>query len=367
MVNTVKASQVEPSWMRLLQSVISQLPDSRTTTHTGELYQCSILLPLNSPLREEIFGQVMPTKKLAKRAAALKMCIKLHELKELDDLHLLPIRQNKLEDVDTSIEEEEEAAAGPQTATNRGGFYDRSLPKCFISNRPSAGQPVFIYALEFKLTKPSESPSNGYFPFAVETKLAILSSCNIPAICPFPLVTKAGEFQVDLVGVDCVILTEDQLAQLEKFHRFIFQDVIYLFKKNLDFDPESSKLKYLIAPLGKLNEEYHIDLHFVDRIVNHKPIDWNKPPHTTNSYFHFDPAAYADAVIIPSYRPFGTLNTYYVDVVTDLIPSNSFPEIQYKDFTTYFRKKYKLTVTNPNQRLLQVSREISGKNFLVPR
>jgi endoribonuclease Dicer len=331
--------------MRQLLSVITQLPDSRTAKSAGELYQCSILLPLNSPLREEIFGQVMPSKKLAKRAAALKMCIKLHELKELDDLHLLPIRQNKFEDVDTSIEEEDEAATiGLQTASNRGGFYDRCLPKCLTSNRPSAGQPVFIYALEFKLTKQSDSLSNEYFPFAVDTKLAILSSCNIPAICSFPLVTKAGEFQVDLVGVDCVILEKHQLEQLEKFHRFIFQDVIFLFKKNLEFDPESSKLKYLIAPLGKLSEEYHIDFHFVDRMVNHKPIDWDQPPHAANSYFQFDPAVYADAVVIPSYRPFGTLNTYYVDIVTDLIHSLSRLIHSPRYSTTYFRKKYKWNI-----------------------
>lgn len=310
----------------------------------------------------------MPTKRLAKRAAALKMCIKLHELKELDDLHLLPVRHQKSDDVETSIEEEEEETVETPTADGRGAFYDRQFPACLISNRPTAGQSVFIYVLEFKLIKDSEAAGNAYYPFAVDTKLAILSSCVIPAICPFPLVTKAGEFQVDLVGVDCVILNENQLERIAQFHRFLFQEVIFLWKQNLDFDPDSSKLKYFIAPLRSLKErEYVIDFEFVDRMVNHKPINWDQPPNAPGSYFDFDPAVYVDAVIVPSYRPFGTLNTFYVDSVTNLTPSSSFPEAQYKDFTTYFRKKYKLEVTNLNQRLLQVSREITGKNFLVPR
>ena len=337
--------------------MLKQLPPPSPTTATniGEFFKCSILLPLNSPLREEIVGQVMPTKRLAKKAAALKMCIKLHELRELDDLHLLPVRHQKLDDVKTLIAVAEEETVGTPTVESGDTFYDRQFPACLTYNRPTAGQSVFIYAIEYKLIK----DSNGNIPLAVDTKLAIMSSCVIPAIGPFPMVTNSGVFQIDLVGVSCVILDRNQLEKIAQFHRFLFQDVIFLWKQNLEFDLDSSKLKYLITPLTAVNE---IDFEFIGRMVNHK-LDWDQPHNKPGSFFDFDPSVYIDAVVIPSYRPFGTINTFHVDSITDLTPSSTFPDAPSKDFASYFREKYQLEVTNPNQRLLKVSSE----NFPTPR
>jgi len=53
-------------------------------------FKCTIQLPINSPFKEVIVGPVMPSLELAKRAAALEACKKLHQIKELDD-YMLPI------------------------------------------------------------------------------------------------------------------------------------------------------------------------------------------------------------------------------------------------------------------------------------
>jgi len=58
-----------------------------------KLYRVHLLLPLNSPLREEIVGPALPSKRSAKRAVALEACKELHQLGELDSVHLLPITQ----------------------------------------------------------------------------------------------------------------------------------------------------------------------------------------------------------------------------------------------------------------------------------
>ena len=59
-------------------------------TLNGGAFKCSIQLPINSPFKEVIVGPAMPSLELAKRAAALEACKKLHQIKELDD-YMLPI------------------------------------------------------------------------------------------------------------------------------------------------------------------------------------------------------------------------------------------------------------------------------------
>uniref|UniRef100_UPI003AFB824B AncD1D2 n=1 Tax=synthetic construct TaxID=32630 RepID=UPI003AFB824B len=92
------------SAISLLHRYCSKLPSDRFTTLTpkftyieqnneeeNKMFRCTLRLPINSPLREPITGQPMPSKKLAKRSAALEACKKLHEMGELDD-HLLPVK-----------------------------------------------------------------------------------------------------------------------------------------------------------------------------------------------------------------------------------------------------------------------------------
>lgn len=64
---------------------------NKATQDTYGLYECRLALPKSSPLQEEIIGEPMPTKRLAKRTAALRACQLLHTLKEFDDIHLLPV------------------------------------------------------------------------------------------------------------------------------------------------------------------------------------------------------------------------------------------------------------------------------------
>jgi len=71
-------------------------------------------------------------------------------------------------------------------------------------------------------------------------------------------------------------------------------------------------------------------------------------------------------VIVPWYQPMGKLLPYYVDAVTELTVRSAFPE-QNQDFCAYYYKKYGLNISDTDQLLLKCSREVTGKNFLVPR
>lgn len=361
----VSESEVDPIQLKKIKEVLEKLPtDISGYSSISNLYQCRLLLPLNSPLRDEVVGDVMPTKRLAKRAVALKASIKLHELKELDDDHLFPVpRLNLIDDEDELIADDENLAAASQRKEN-GAVYNRRLPRCFSNCRPLPGQICLVYAIDFTLIKPCLDITKLYFPFAIETKLAILTSKVIPNICPFPVVTRAGEFQVNLRGADSVILEDSQLRKLERFHQFVFQDVLFLWKRQLDFDVLSSDLQYLVVPLQTATDK--IDFPLVEKMISAPAIDWEKPPYIGNN-FVFEPSLLIDSVIVPSYKPLGTLNAFYVDRISDLTPRTPFPNKEFKSYASYFQLKYKLTLTNQEQQLLQVSREISGKNFLVPR
>ena len=94
-------SQVDPLLLKRIKELVKQLPvvvKPRSTKESADkstLFQGRLSLPKSSPLQEEVVGVPMPTKRLAKRAVALKACERLHNLKELDDLHLLPVSHRK--------------------------------------------------------------------------------------------------------------------------------------------------------------------------------------------------------------------------------------------------------------------------------
>lgn len=58
---------------------------SQTVRHGSTLYQYTVRLPINSPLKRDIYGVPMPTRILARRVAAMVTCKALHGIGELDD------------------------------------------------------------------------------------------------------------------------------------------------------------------------------------------------------------------------------------------------------------------------------------------
>ncbi|KZR95861.1 Uncharacterized protein APZ42_010131, partial [Daphnia magna] len=94
-----------------------------------------------------------------------------------------------------------------------------------------------------------------------------------------------------------------QLEKLEKFHQFIFQDMIFLWKRQLDFDLQASDLQYLIVPLQSATEK--LDFVLVEKMINAPTVEWEKRPPFTGNKFSFEPKEYVDAVIVPSYKPLG--------------------------------------------------------------
>lgn len=63
-------------------------------------HQVKLTLPLSSPIKDTICGDVMKTKELAKKSAAMKTCIKLYEIGELTE----DLRPKKIDDILENLE-----------------------------------------------------------------------------------------------------------------------------------------------------------------------------------------------------------------------------------------------------------------------
>ena len=344
-MNEIAEESIEDvQWLQKTKAVLKQF---KKDVQIQGMFQCELMLPLNSPLRGVTVGKVMPSKCLAKRSTALQVCVQLHEINELDDAHLLPVEQ--------VLEPEEllgQDCADEQTAEAQ--FYERHLPRVFQNCRPRSGIDCFVYHIKWHSTELERAP----------VQLAILSSLSLPQVCQFPLTTRSGEIQVELSGVDVVVLDHNQIDRLVAFHQFLFQEVIFLFKEQLTPNVDDPQLQPLIVPLT-VGAVPKIDFEFVDRMISAPKIDWDRVP---TEPFTFHAERYIDAVVVPWYKPLGKLLTYYVDSVSELTCLSPFPgNQQFDDFRIYFLKKYKLKLTDCQQSLLQCSREITGKNFLIPR
>ena len=55
---------------------------------------------------------------------------------------------------------------------------------------------------------------------------------------------------VDPLTSDLVV-TSEQLAQLQRFHSCIFAEVLRLEKPNLAYDPDKAEANYVIVPLDR--------------------------------------------------------------------------------------------------------------------
>ena len=154
----------------------------------NKYFQSKLSLPLNSPLRSEVVGQVMASKQLAKQMVALDTCIRLHELNELDDQHLLPAsKESKKAQNDPAGGSKKNAADAPVVYES---FYRKAMPACFVNCMPEANRNNYLYALDYDLVQ-GIPQSTGFFHIDhLEWKLGLLTSRPIPQVNAFPIFTK---------------------------------------------------------------------------------------------------------------------------------------------------------------------------------
>ncbi|KAG9268913.1 endoribonuclease Dicer [Astyanax mexicanus] len=353
-------------------------PKCKTAELKASVYQSTLFLPINSPLREPIKGPLMPCARLAEKAVALHCCEKLHKIGELDD-HLMPVGKEtvKYEEELDLHEEEETNVPGRPGSTKRRQCYPKAIPECLRGSYPVPEQSYYLYVIGMVLTTPLPDELNFrrrklYPPEDTTRCFGILTAKPIPRIPHFPVYTRSGEVTISIeLQKSGFSLSAAQLELITRLHQYIFSHILRLEKPALEFRPTEADSAYCVLPLNIVGDSSTLDMDFKfmeDIEKSEARIGIPNTQYTKQNPFTFKLEDYQDAVIIPRYRNFDQPHRFYVaDVYTDLTPLSKFPSPEYETFAEYYKTKYNLDLSNVNQPLLDVDHTSSRLNLLTPR
>lgn len=346
-------------------------------------YVCELTLPINCPIRTQITGRAMSSKKLAKKAAAYDAVIRLHGVKELDD-NLNPIGKEALKSLNElgleplGDEYNSQGKDEPRPGTTkRRQFYKKRVADILEGSPPEPGAECFLYIFAMKLTCPIPEEQNTrgrkiHDPAQSDRFFGLVIRKRFPPLCDFPVFTRAGEVMISIESCpNPIILSEKQLQSIIDFHHYTFHDVLHVDKYPMKFDPIAAQSNFFMVPVV-WNRDSHpdplIDWQFMDRVIEYKVKAEYEPSEEERKSFLFKREDYEDAVIKPWYRQNKIQFYYYVAEICDQYnPRSEFPDKDYPTFEKYYQEKYKINVMNNEQPLLDVDHTSARLNLLTPR
>ncbi|XP_053682144.1 endoribonuclease Dcr-1 [Sabethes cyaneus] len=356
---------------------------AKTVRNGNELYQYTIRMPINSPLKEDILGLPMPTEILARRMAAYIACKVLHSAGELDS-SLQPIGKESFRAFEADWEEfelesndaqivSENSEPRPGT-TKRRQYYYKRIASSFSNCRPTIGSKVYLYHIDMTLQCPIPEEQNTrgrriYPPEESPQGFGILTTKLIPKVSSFPIFTRSGEVKVALnLCTEQTILNEDQLNKINLFINYTFTKVLRLQKYLMLYDSKATENCFFIVPTITRQNAVHVDWEFVDVIAQSVEKMPSFIPNEERRNYSFDSNQFKDAVVMPWYRNQDQPQYFYVaEICYHLSPKSSFPGLNYTTFEEYYFKKYDIQIQNCKQPLLDVDHTSARLNFLTPR
>ncbi|KAK3890621.1 hypothetical protein Pcinc_005417, partial [Petrolisthes cinctipes] len=353
----------------LINVYCGHLPQDKFTELTPEIkyihpnketVRAGIRLPINAPLKEIVFGELMENKDLAKKSAALCLCIKLFEMGELNK-DLRP-RDQKKDDllldglVDVPDEQAKKGAPLPGTKKRRQ-LYKKEVCEAFTHTHEDQ---YFLYSLGIE-------PQNARNPDILidsnicETSVALLCK-NELVHCPFFLYFhKWGEVEVRVKPLGKLTNSSPKLLdKIQHFHCLVFQEMLHINPSVLEFGYDSSGV--YIAPITKSGSIDEILLQNLEGLTTLRPlVDRN----AASGVFHYEKSIYEDSIIYPIYDHKAPL--YYVaEVCYDQNPRSQFKQgkKEYDTYEDYYFLRFNLKITNKNQPLLVGKHMVKEFNYL---
>ena len=389
-------------------------------------YQGKLTLPLNSPLRSEIVGQVMPTKQLAKKMVLLDTCIRLHKMNELDDQHLLPASKESKKSSSgsalppktllssasakksssgakkTSCGAGVGASAGASAGTGASAgadvvyesFYRKATPAALVNCMPDPDRLNYLYVLDYDLVQELVQSTSSLRLDQLQWKLGIVTSKPLPSINAFPIFTIVGMVDVRFRLLSSTVRVNHKFIELcQKFQRHIFHSIIGVKVDKDDLIKELAAA-YLVVPVRL--DSGAIDVHMMENIINFPLEDEVDYKHrqlmSRRSHYRSRSTPYGqqypfgalngnpfhDKVVVSCHnnvhrcRVTGRIKTqmhpFYVEALSHLTPLSYFPERAYTDYKDHYQKRYGVDVVYDHQPLLQVSKATSKSlTFLTPK
>ena len=347
------------------------------------LYQYTLRLPLNSPMKYDIVGIPMPSRTLARRVSALIACRILHKSGELDD-NLLPIGKEgfraiepdwEVFELDKCDEEISGDASEPRPGTTkRRQYYYKRIASVFSDCRPTTKTRAFLYHITMVLQCPIPEEQNTrgrkiYPPEDAIQSFGILTTKKIPNISAFPIFTRSGEVKVSLQLIrENVQLDDVQLDKVNNFLNYSFTNVLRLRKYLMLFDPEAVENSFFVVPVTRESGDIEVDWKFLALIQENVNMSLQYVSDEDRNSQPFDHNRFKDAVVMPFYRNQDQPQYFYVaEICYHLTPESSFPGENYTTFREYYFKKYNIEIQNKKQPLLDVDHTSARLNFLTPR
>lgn len=362
------------SAISLINRYCSKLPSDMTTKlvpqwsirvvdpdNIQKEYECTLRMPINSPLRQTIVSAPMRRKRLAKMCAALKACQLLDQKGELNE-NLVPISslvENALEKELGDVEEEDGKGAIPGT-NRRRQVYDKRVPIFLKGVKAEPDRPCFLNIINMTLVEPLPKTLNPrgrplYDPAKTPRALALLCTVKLPSVNPFPVFTKCGKILVTVTACETpFILTDQNIQDIEDFHKFIFSDALWL-KGLIEFLPCVAPNSYYICPVIKEK----IDWDFIISTKQHPYQREKLKTKATVERTPFDLEKFSDAVLMRSYK-IDTWKTelptfhYVAKICYDMTPKSPFElDDKFKTYQEYFFAKYNVLIYDMEQPLLE--------------
>lgn len=332
--------------------------------NTEQLYQVSLTLPIVSPLKEKIVGDWMESIDDAKRSVALKACIRLKEIDELND---------NLNPVNPDIIQENVAYLFPNWRENDKsednglpGTYSRKRkhtlvhPQTLYGAFPEANETLYLHILKMspKYSEPLDNRHLVFYNLLKENAgYGLLTTTEFPELPNFPIFMNVGQLEVHVeVNVKRFTLDKKKIEELKNFHTMVFLKLLDIVHDFMVFDVNNLENSFAVVPVNVKSE---IDWNIVNK---YQTIENKIPP----SPFEINEDDYELALVKPNYR--AAPNIYIVTMICDDIRADSsFPDNKFRSYVDYYKEHYSVSIMNSRQHLLEVKSISTKINCIVPR
>ncbi|XP_044016604.1 endoribonuclease Dicer-like [Aphidius gifuensis] len=359
------------------------------------LYWVSLKFPLISPLHETINGDVMPSLKYAKRSAAMKACIELHKIGELND-KLLPRNTDEIiQDITIHLSNWiNETNTGKTTmigTNNNVRPHELYQISSFYNSQPLPNKIVYMHVINVKpvYSIPSNNRQRVFYNYLNDNSgYAILSSKKLSTIPSFPIYMNVGQLNVNIfVNHSELTLTQSEFDKLKNFHWILFDDVIGVLKDYLIYDIDNLDNSYFVVPI---DNNWKINWQLVDNYKKIETISANTYA-TMNHHYNSNlnsnsmeictssggggaaasSLAFSNIIeedwqiVTPKYR--SSQEVYIVTKVChEMNPMSPFPT-DMPNYYEYYKEKHKVIATDMKQPLLEVKPVTKNINFILPK
>lgn len=331
-----------------------------TINESSDGFQCSIRLPINSPLNQAINGPVKDTESKACKAAYLKVCRTLREHEEIDETFVPYSKKARLKKIieefnlTCSIDEDEEClgeGSQPEPGpSKRRRLYSKSFQNMFADLPVTASTLSCLYSINVQ-------PKTGAWT------VGFICSKHVPfenIVASFPVYIKTDEYKISVTAIDTAVkLSSHQLHQVQSFHRFVFNESLGFKRQKLTLDETSSV--YVVPLNGALNVDWDMIQQALDRNNYNMATNHDEK----RQQLRFNGIDYTDALVYRWYDPVGLFEVF--EVKNSTTSRSRFPNNneQYKTYRDYYMGKYGLQIIHPTYPLLSV--DPIGNNSSIKR